>query len=223
MKALVIGATGLSGNALIKLLCKDERFSEIIAFSRRELGFQHPKLTKQIIDFNQLEEIKTLINGDILFSALGTTRKAAGSKENQYRVDFTYQYEFAHYAAENNVPNYALVSSMGADAQSKLFYPRIKGELEERVIQLPFKKIVILQPGPITGERERKRTMENLSVAIIRLFNKLGLLTKYQPALGSDIAKALIQSVLEEQSTKVRKIVLEEVLNESKKYYNSIN
>jgi uncharacterized protein YbjT (DUF2867 family) len=195
MKALVIGATGLSGNALVHLLLNDSNYREIHILVRRPSGLSNPKLTEHMVDFRNEDQLRALLTGDVLFSAMGTTRKQAKSKEAQYEVDFTFQYRCAKLAAENGVPFYALVSSVGADAGSALFYPRIKGELEEAIRKLPFERIRILRPGPITGQRKDNRVMEKISVSFIRFFNRIGLMRNYTPAEGKDIGNALKHSI----------------------------
>jgi uncharacterized protein YbjT (DUF2867 family) len=195
MKALIIGATGLSGSALVQLLLSDSNYTEIHLLVRKVSGLSHPKLTEHQVDFRDEQQLKSLLTGDVLFSAMGTTRKQAQSKEAQYEVDFTFQYRCAKLAADNGMRNYVLVSSVGADAQSSLFYPRIKGELEEAIGKLPFERIRILRPGPLTGKRRENRVMESIGVAVVRFFNQLGLLRSYTPATGHDIACALRNSV----------------------------
>lgn len=217
MKALIIGSTGLSGKALLNKLASDKRYSEVIAFTRRDFSTENDKIKPLKVNFENPEEWSDQINGNVLFSAMGTTMKTAGSKENQFKVDFTYQFECAKAAAENGVEIYCLVSSVGANSKSRIFYSRIKGELEDAISKLPFKKIRILQPGPITGNREVKRTIENMSVSLIRFFNKIGLFKKYTPATGEDIAKALINAANDNNSSRIKKYVLDEVLELAKK------
>ena len=111
MKALVIGATGAVGMDLVEQLLKDDAFERVTVFVRRPLAVENPKLTVHIIDFDHPEQWRELLQGDVLFSCLGTTIKAAGSQEAQWKVDYTYQYEAAKAARENGVEAYALVSS----------------------------------------------------------------------------------------------------------------
>ena len=143
MNALVIGATGAVGKDLVDQLLKDDAFERVTAFVRRPLGIEDPKLTAHVIDFDHPEQWSHLLQGDVLFSCLGTTIKAAGSQANQWKVDYTYQYEAAKAARENGVDTYALVSSVSATPKSKIFYTRMKGELEEAVKQLGDRKSVV--------------------------------------------------------------------------------
>jgi len=192
--ALVIGATGLVGRQLVNLLLDDARYEKVKVFSRRTTGISSPKLEERLVDFCSVESWKEFVVGDVLFSALGTTLSQAGSKGAQYKVDFTFQYDFARIAAHNGVPALVLVSSMGADTLSKFFYMRMKGELEEAVRALNFSGCVILRPGPLAGNREDFRLAENLGVSAIRLLNKLGLLKAYEPITGIQVAKAMLKS-----------------------------
>ena len=116
--ANVIGATGLVGEQLVLQLLEHPEFEKVVVFGRRKSGLNHSKLVEELIDFDRPESWAALVKGDILFSTLGTTIKTAKTKENQYRVDFTYQYEFAKTASQNGIPVYVLVSSLGADSKS---------------------------------------------------------------------------------------------------------
>lgn len=192
--ALVIGSTGMVGRELVTQLCESSEFEQVISFVRRSSGFSHPKLQEHVVNFDQPESWKELLKGDVLFSCMGTTLAAAGSKASQYKVDYTYQYETARMAAENNVPVYVLVSSTGANANSALFYPKIKGQLDEAVQKLGFKSVQILRPGQLYGERQQKRSAELFAVKMMFAMNSLGLFKKYKPIHASEVAKAMISA-----------------------------
>ncbi len=193
MKALVIGATGATGKDLVKKLLADQDFDQVDVFVRKPLGMENPKLTAHIVNFDQPEEWKNLVKGDVAFSCLGTTLKAAGSKEKQWKVDFDYQYEFAKIAKDNNVDDYVLVSSYGANPQSKIFYSRMKGELEEQVKGLHFNKITIFQPGMLE-RKSSDRSGEVLGGKIIKFVNKFGLFESMKPLPTDVLAQAMINS-----------------------------
>jgi uncharacterized protein YbjT (DUF2867 family) len=125
LTANVIGATGLTGKQLVLLLLENENFEKVRILVRRSTGLKHPKLEEHIVDFSNTDAWENLLTGDVLFSALGTTLKQAGSKEKQYEVDFTYNLNFAQKAKANGIENYVLVSSIGANAKSSIFYTRI--------------------------------------------------------------------------------------------------
>jgi len=193
MKALVIGATGATGKDLIKQLLDDKDFEEVDIFVRKPLNLENEKLKTHIVDFEKPEEWKDFVKGDVAFSCLGTTLKAAGSKEAQKKVDFNYQYEFAKAAKENNVDDYVLVSAYGANPKSKIFYSKMKGELEEAVKQLHFNKITIFKPGMLE-RKDSERTGEVLGSRIIKFANKLGLFESQKPLPTNVLAKAMINS-----------------------------
>lgn len=193
MKALVIGATGATGKDLVSQLLQDQDFDEIHVFVRKPVNIRNNKLKVNVVDFDKPEEWKSKVKGDVVFSCLGTTLKAAGSKEGQRKVDFGYQYEFAKAAKENNVDDYILVSSYGASPKSKIFYSKMKGELEEAVKQLHFTKITIFKPGMLE-RKDSNRPGEVLGSRVIKFANRLGLLESQKPLPTDVLAKAMINS-----------------------------
>ena len=193
MKALVIGATGATGKDLVSQLLTDNGYDEVNVFVRRPLAVENPKLKTHIVNFDKPEEWKDLVKGDVAFSCLGTTLKAAGSKEAQRKVDYDYQYNFAKAAKENEVEDYILVSSYGANPKSKIFYSRMKGELEQSIKDLHFNKLTIFQPGMLE-RKDSERTGEVLGGKIIKFANKFGVLTQQKPLPTEVLAKAMINS-----------------------------
>lgn len=196
MKAIVVGATGLVGKAITEKLIADSSISSIEIFVRRNTGLVNPKLTETLIDFDNLEQWKADIKGDVLFSALGTTLKAAGSKEAQYKVDYHYQLKIAEAAASNGVKSYVLISSVNADAKSQFFYLRMKGELEEKVSTLDFPSVHILRPGPLKGNRETSRLNEVISTKFLDLMPKVLVTAGMRPVEGEKVAAVAIISGL---------------------------
>ncbi|EDM37721.1 putative NADH dehydrogenase with NAD(P)-binding domain [Pedobacter sp. BAL39] len=194
--AVVIGATGLVGSELVALLLSDERFETVTVFTRRSLKLQHPKLLEHLIDFDQYDSWQHQVKGDVLFSALGTTLKQAGSKAAQYHIDYTYQYHFAKAAAESKVSVYVLVSAAAASPDSKMFYSKMKGELERDVKQLPFSSIYFLQPSLLVGKRDHSRLGEKFGERVLAVFNALGLFRKYRAISGKTVAQAMINAAL---------------------------
>ena len=194
MKALVIGATGAVGRDLVEQLLKDNAFGSVTAFVRRPLAIDNPKLTVHVIDFDRPEQWRQLLEGDVLFSCLGTTIRAAGSQANQWKVDYTYQYEAAKAARENGVGTYALVSSIGAEPKSKIFYTRMKGELEVAVKKLGFPACYILQP-PSLVRKGSDRFGEKAGVVALRAFNAIGLMRAYKPMPTEEVAAAMVRLV----------------------------
>ena len=124
MKAIVIGATGATGRELIKNLLQNSVIKHILVFTRKKLDVSSPKLDVRLINFAEIDKYRNIINGDILFSALGTTLKDAKSKTKQFEVDYTYQYNLAKISSENNVKTLSLVSSSGANENSLFLTPK---------------------------------------------------------------------------------------------------
>lgn len=194
MKILLIGATGATGRDLLKLLLDDSEVDSVVIFVRRDVGIEHHKLTIHVIDFEKPEEWVHLVNGDVLFSCLGTTLKDAGSKAAQWKVDYDYQYSFAKAARENGVNSYVLVSAMNASSKSMFFYSRMKGKLDEDVSKLGFPKLLIFRP-PSLIRKGSERRMEKVSVKVIGFFNRLGLMRSLKPMTTETLAKQMLDSL----------------------------
>ena len=194
MKTLLIGATGATGSDLLRLLLDDGEVESVVIFVRRNPGVEHPKLTVHVIDFEKPEKWSHLVKGDILFSCLGTTRKDAGSKNAQWKVDYDYQYSFAKAARENGVECYVLVSAMNASSKSRFFYSRMKGELDDDVTKLGFPRLLIFKP-PSLIRKGSDRNMEKMGVKVIGFFNRLGLMKSLKPMSTDVLAKKMLDAV----------------------------
>ena len=192
MKALVIGATGAVGKDLVELLLKDESFERVDVFVRREVKVPSSKLVPHVVDFDHPEAWSDLLVGDVLFSCLGTTIKAAGSLDAQWKVDYTYQLQAAQSARKNGVPVYALVSSVGADAKSRIFYSKMKGALDRNVQALGFEGCFILRP-PSLIRKGSDRLGEKIGVVALRAFNAIGLMRNFTPMPTEAVAAAMIR------------------------------
>ncbi|MBP9583156.1 MAG: NAD(P)H-binding protein [Ignavibacterium sp.] len=203
--AIVIGATGLVGSYITLKLLDDSRYSKVKVFVRNSLEVKHPKLEEHIVDFEKLDLWKDEIKGDELYSALGTTIKKAGSKNAQYKIDFTYQYETAKAAAKNGVKSYMLISSAGANYKSSNFYLRMKGNLDEKVQLLNFEKIRIFRPSILVGLRSEKRVGESIGIKIAGLITRIiPALKRYKPIKASSVAEAMIVSANQNKSDKIK-------------------
>ena len=203
LHALILGATGATGKELVKELLNNPNFYKISVFGRRVPDIDNKKLFKYKIDFSELNKIKKLLSGDVLFSALGTTLKQAGGKKQQFLVDYTYQYEFAKIAVENGTKNYSLVSSTGADKNSFFFYPKIKGELEESIKKLPFNKIQIFQPPTLIRQSALARKGEKIGIKVFNRLNKIGLFKSQKPLPVKILAKIMIDAALSKNSNRL--------------------
>lgn len=209
--AILIGATGLVGSKILSQLLESDNYESVKVFHRRSTGVTHPKLEEHVIDFDDIENWKEKLTGYVLFSALGTTLKTAGSKEAQYKVDFTYQFEVAKYASENGVSDYGLVSSAGADHESSNFYQKMKGELDEAVQKLDFEKVVIVRPSILDGDRKESRLGEKIALPLMKIFCKIPGLKKYHPIKDEVVAKALINGTEKRSNSKKSIYELDEV------------
>jgi uncharacterized protein YbjT (DUF2867 family) len=212
--AIVIGATGLVGSHITHKLLNDTHYVKVKVFVRRSLNLNHPKLEEHLISFDNIDVWKEYIAGDELYSALGTTIKKAGSKEVQYKVDFTFQYEIAEAAAQNGVKKYLLVSSAGANYTSSNFYLRMKGSLDEKVQQLSFDQILIFRPSILVGDRSEKRLGEAIGIKLAGIIIKIiPALIKYRPIEASRVAEAMINSANQNTSDKIKIYHPEEIFN----------
>lgn len=193
MKAVVIGGSGATGTCLVEALLAADWITEVVVLLRRSVFPENPKLKELIVYFDQLDNWSDLITGDIAFSCMGTTLKAAGSKEAQWKVDFDYQYLFAEIASKNNIPTFVLLSSQNADPDSSFFYMRMKGKLEQRIEQLLFPTLLIFQPGMLLRPNT-DRLGEKLGLQALAFFNRLGLLKQLAPTPVSTVANAMLNS-----------------------------
>lgn len=180
MKALIIGATGATGKDLVQCILKDTAYTGVVIFVRRTTGIAHPKLKEIITNFDKPGTVASFVQGDVLFSCLGTTLKQAGSKNNQRHIDYDIPLQFATIARQNAVDKMVLLSSYGADANSRIFYSQIKGKLEDAIAELRFTSYTIFRPGLLL-RKGTDRTGERVSTALIYFFNKLGILKKFRP------------------------------------------
>ncbi|HEX8429134.1 NAD-dependent epimerase/dehydratase family protein [Hymenobacter sp.] len=194
--ALIAGATGLIGSQLLPLLLASDRYAKVIVVARRPLPQVHAKLEQRILDFDRLEEHSMSLIADDVYCCLGTTMRQAGSKDAFYRVDYLYVVALAALTARNFASQLLLVSAMGADAESRFYYNRVKGEMEAAVRQTPFRAIHIFRPSLLLGERSEKRTGEQIGAVLLRALTPLllGPLRKYRAVPAAAVARAMLRA-----------------------------
>lgn len=198
--ALIVGATGLVGKQLVNELLADNNYKQIIAFSRRELPIKHPKLKVELIHFETLNELDWNETIDECYCALGTTQKKSG-REGLLKVDYEYVLKLAQFCFKNHVPAFSVVSAQGANYNSRFFYMRTKGQMEEAIKKVGVKTVNIVRPSLITGEREEFRLTEEMAYYVMRTLNPVmtGKAKKYRSVSGLQIAKCMIGLLQEPQ------------------------
>ncbi|MDN5216589.1 NAD-dependent epimerase/dehydratase family protein [Fulvivirgaceae bacterium BMA12] len=191
--ALIAGATGLIGSHLLKILSTDSYYREIIVITRKKLtGMYSDKVKNLIIDFDNLNAV-SFSKIDDVYCCLGTTMKAAGSREAFYKVDFTYPVTLAKMAADSGARKYLVVTAMGADKNSRFYYNRVKGAVEEALKEIGFSALFILQPSLLLGARTESRPGERFAQLLARSLSFLffGPFKKYKAIEGIKVAQAL--------------------------------
>lgn len=193
MKALIIGATGATGKDLVNIILQDAQYTKLTIFVRRSTGLSHPKLTEVITDFDRIEDVSGQITGDVLFSCLGTTLKAAGTKDSQWKVDYEIPVKFAQLAKRNGVRSMVLLSAYGASAKSSVFYSKMKGELEDVIDGLAFNQYIIFRPGLLLRDGT-DRAGERISAGLLNFLNSIGLLRRFKPLPTALLAEKLAKA-----------------------------
>lgn len=191
--ALVTGATGLIGKQLLNLLLQDPYYTLVKAVTRKSLDISHAKLQNVVTDFDQLIMAGDVVpfRADHVFCCLGTTIRKAGTKEAFRKVDYTYPLEVACASLLAGAQKYLLVSALGADKQSSVFYNRVKGEVEEAITALDFPEVHIFRPSLLLGPREEPRPGEDAAKVFFRLFGFL-VPEKYKAIDSSAVARAML-------------------------------
>jgi len=194
-KALIIGATGLIGNELVKLVSQSDYYEQIYLLVRRKTGFESDKVVEILADFDNLEESLKSIQADDVYNCLGTTMKKAGSKEEFHKVDFSYPIKIARIMKKNGSETFLNVSALGASKSSVIFYNRVKGELEDALSKVEFKSLVIFRPSLLLGNRNEKRAGEDIAKKTYKVLDKIfiGPLKKYSGIEGRTIALAMFE------------------------------
>lgn len=196
--AIVIGATGQVGNLLVDHLLQDPFYDRIRVLVRRPYDRQDPKLESRIVDFKDLTSLKeSLGEGLSIFCCIGTTMKQVKGDKTRYReIDYDIPLNVARLGIENGILRFMLVSAVGANPQSKNFYLRLKGEVEEQLKKLPFGRIYLMRPSLLLGPRKDPRLMETISKVIMKPLSFLfsGQLQRYRPIEASDVALAMISA-----------------------------
>jgi uncharacterized protein YbjT (DUF2867 family) len=197
MTALILGGTGLVGNQLVQLLIEDNRFETVEILTRRELDLREIKVLTHVVDFANFEDLPLNSKIDILFIAFGTTIKKAGSQAKQVEIDVNIPTKVMELAKKQGIEKCVLISSLGVSAKSPFFYSRMKAQLDENARKIGFNQLIIIKPSMLDGNRTEKRLGEKLSISIGNSLGKTGLINKYRPVEVINVAKCMIQSIIE--------------------------
>ncbi|HLL43804.1 MAG TPA: NAD(P)H-binding protein [Segetibacter sp.] len=196
LTAVVLGATGFIGEQLVQQLLNDSTFSKVRILVRRPIKLSHPKLEAEIVNFENLAEYRhKLGRGDCIFCCIGTTQKKVKGDKNAYRkIDVDIPVNAAKMGKDAGFTNYLLVSAVGADAHSKNFYLRLKGEVEREIADLKFKSFHAFRPSILLGERKEFRFAELLGKGVMQGLSSLfiGNLKKYKGIEGENVARAMV-------------------------------
>lgn len=195
--ALVFGATGLVGRNLVNELIRNKGYARIKVFSRRPINIEHIKVIEHVVDIENVETYIDLIKGDDLYICLGTTIRKAGSVARVEEIDRDLPASIARLAASKGIERVAVVSAVGANSSSRIFYNRIKGEMEQRVAGAGLSRTVIVRPSMILGKREEFRFAEYAGKVASGILQPLmiGRLKKYRPVHAGIIARAMIAAL----------------------------
>jgi uncharacterized protein YbjT (DUF2867 family) len=202
MEAIIAGATGLIGNSLLDQLLTHPAYSKVTAIVRTEIPRQHPKLQQLVVDFDRLENHQEHIKGDVVFCSLGTTKSKTPDKDQYRKIDYQYPLDIAFIAQQNGASQYHLVSAVGANANSSIFYIKLKGEVERDLKTIPFKAVHIYRPCLLDGDRKERRSEEDLWIGMMHILNPLliGGLKKYRSIKVEKVASAMLKQSLKEHS-----------------------
>jgi uncharacterized protein YbjT (DUF2867 family) len=196
--AVVIGATGLTGNLVVEELLKDNNFKTVRVLVRRNVNMIHPKLQQEIVDFNNINDYaKKIGEGDVIFCCIGTTQKKVKGDKFLYRkIDHDIPVNAATIGIPKGYKKFLIISSIGANENSSNFYLRLKGKTENALKEFPFFSLSIFQPSIINGHRNENRTGETIVQTVMEILSFLfiGSLKKYRAIGANNIAKAMVHA-----------------------------
>jgi uncharacterized protein YbjT (DUF2867 family) len=193
-RALLLGASGLTGSHLLRFLLEDDRYDLITSVGRKPLELTHKKLQQAVVDFDHPNSQQQLFKMDDIFCCLGTTIKKAGSRENFIKVDHTYPLACARLSKAAGAKRFIITTSLGAHPQSPNFYLRTKASLEEELEALNFERLIIVRPSLLLGDRAERRFLESLAIKAMPVidFLLIGRLRKYRAIEAKKVAWCMV-------------------------------
>jgi uncharacterized protein YbjT (DUF2867 family) len=204
---IILGATGLTGGLLLEKLIADNTYDTIKLFTRKSTGNKSPKVVEYIIDLHHIEDYKEDFKGDVVFCCIGTTASKTKNKSEYEKIDLGIPYAASKLAAENKIPTYVVISAIGANHKSKIFYNRTKGKMEQAVLSTKIPNTYILRPSLIKDQRKNKRFGEYIANFIFKLTGLflIGKLKKYKAIDANTIAQAMLNIA----NSKIKSTILE--------------
>lgn len=192
-KAVILGITGVTGNVLAHKLLDDDYFDEVISIHRRSAKIKHPKFKEYIVS-DVIEDNFPNLEVDMLFCCVGTTQAKTPDRDTYKKIDYGIPIHAANWFVKQNGKTMITISALGADPASKIFYNRIKGEMERDVVKRDISNTYFMQPSLIAGDRKEKRTAEYLGKQLMKILNPflIGSLKKYRSIKPEIIAEAMI-------------------------------
>jgi uncharacterized protein YbjT (DUF2867 family) len=201
LRVLLVGATGLVGGHCLDRLLADEDIGSVTVLTRRPLARTDPKLTVHIVDFDYLHDHAKAMAVDVVLCCLGATHRTAGSPEAFAKVDHIYVAELARLAAARGASRFVLISAIGADPSSPVFYNRVKGRAETVVSELPFQTVHLLRPSLLLGQRAEPRALEDWSKQLAPFWSLFawGPLSRYRPVAAETVAARMVELAKSDQ------------------------
>lgn len=217
--AIIVGATGLTGSILLQKLIENDRYESIKLFSRSKIEDLPNKVTQFIGDLLKLEQFKADFTADEVFCCIGTTAKKTPDKNLYKQIDYGIPVAAAKLSKENNIPTFLVISAMGANKKSTVFYNRTKGEMEDNILQQQIKNTTILRPSLIGGKRNEDRLLEKIGLVVFKIIQPLflGKLKKYRIINAESIAEAMI--ILAHNTNNTEVIINSNEIKNLSKYY----
>lgn len=212
--AIILGATGLTGGLLLQNLLEDDRYEKIKLFSRKSVEIDHPKIEEHLVDLLKLKEEKDKFIADEVFCCIGTTKSKTPKKKHYSSIDRGIPLAAAKLCKANNINTFLVISALGANSKSGVFYNRTKGKMEEEVLEENIPNTYILQPSLIIGERKEKRSSEKIGKIMLNFLNPffLGTLRKYKSISAESIADAMVK-IANSPKLDLRRIPSDEIKN----------
>jgi len=192
--ALILGITGVTGTLLARHLFDDDRFEKVISFHRRKSGLQHPKLEEHIVDMFELDKHQDRFKADVVFCCVGTTQSKTSDKETYKKIDYGIPLAAAKLCVANGIERFVVISALGADPESRVFYNKTKGEMERDVLAEKPNNTYLLEPALLAAEREEKRTAEKIGIMVFKVLNPflIGPLKKFRSIKPEALVKTML-------------------------------